>query len=44
MGLWGSSFAVIAHGVQTDTAARWASLFILVLPLEGFYQDLSRLN
>lgn len=27
MGLWGSSFAVIAHGVQTDTAARWASLF-----------------
>lgn len=27
MGLWGSSFAVIAHGVETDTAARWASLF-----------------
>lgn len=27
MGLWGSSFAVIAHGVQTDIAARWASLF-----------------
>lgn len=27
MGLWGSSFAVFVHGVQTDTAARWASLF-----------------
>ncbi len=27
LGLWGSSFAVIAHGLQTDTAARWASLF-----------------
>lgn len=27
MGLWGSSFAVVAHGISAETAARWASLF-----------------
>ncbi len=27
MGLWGSSFAVVAHRISAETAARWASLF-----------------
>ncbi|ERI93599.1 transporter, major facilitator family protein [Clostridiales bacterium oral taxon 876 str. F0540] len=26
-GLWGSSFAVMTHGIQAETAAKWASLF-----------------
>ncbi|OPJ63016.1 MFS transporter [Clostridium oryzae] len=26
-GLWGSSFAVMAHGIKAETAAKWASLF-----------------
>ncbi|ADL50039.1 MFS transporter [Clostridium cellulovorans] len=26
-GLWGSSFAVMSHGLQAETAAKWASLF-----------------
>lgn len=26
-GLWGSSFAVMSHGIQPEAAAKWASLF-----------------
>jgi fucose permease len=35
-GLWGSSFAVITHSVQVETAAKWASLFFFGITFGRF--------
>lgn len=35
-GLWGSSYAVMTHGIQADTAARWASLFFFGITFGRF--------
>jgi fucose permease len=35
-GLWVSSFAVMAHGIQAETAAKWASLFFFGITFGRF--------
>ncbi|WP_010251474.1 MFS transporter [Acetivibrio cellulolyticus] len=35
-GLWGSSFMVMAHGIQVETAAKWASLFFFGITFGRF--------